>query len=177
MSVWIAPPRANDQEVRIVHPCRRCVRIRNTLCEQMFSASPPNSDIPRCGWHFAFVPATDSFTAANRVVNRSLRRRARAPAGRAVLHLGFPAGWVRAAGEGERHEDLQEQLKPPSGGVFLGLNGIVIKSYRKQLQELHSKIKQTVASAVRRRGHKRRTLWRGVTTRPGQPWSARQREA
>src|SRR5216684_7341425 len=106
------------------------VRMRNTLCEQMFSASPPNSDIPRCGWHFAFVPATDSFTAANRVVNRSLRRRARAPAGRAVLHLGFPAGWVRAAGEGERHEDLQEQLKPPNGGVFLALNGIVIKSYR-----------------------------------------------
>ena len=32
------------------------VRMRNTLCEQMFSASPPNSDIPRCGWHFAFVP-------------------------------------------------------------------------------------------------------------------------
>ncbi len=31
------------------------VRMRNTLCEQMFSASPPNSDIPRCGWHFAFV--------------------------------------------------------------------------------------------------------------------------
>ena len=54
------------------------------------------------------------------------RRRARAPAGRAVLHLGFPAGWVRAAGEGERHKDLQEQLKPPNGGVFLALNGIVI---------------------------------------------------
>jgi hypothetical protein len=33
--------------------------MRNTLCEQMFSASPPNSDIPRCGWHFAFVPTTD----------------------------------------------------------------------------------------------------------------------
>jgi len=33
-----------------------------------------------------------------------------------------------AAGGGERHEDLQEQLKPPNGGVFLGLNGIVIKS-------------------------------------------------
>src|SRR5712671_3858254 len=31
------------------------VRMRNTPCEQMFSASPPNSDIPRCGWHFAFV--------------------------------------------------------------------------------------------------------------------------
>jgi hypothetical protein len=42
------------------------------------------------------------------------------------LHLGVPAGWVRAAGEGERHEDLQEQLKPPNGGVFLALNGIVI---------------------------------------------------
>src|SRR6266481_1168437 len=36
--------------------CRVWVRMRNTLCEQMFSASPPNSDIPRCGWHFAFVP-------------------------------------------------------------------------------------------------------------------------
>src|SRR6266700_6150548 len=70
--------------------------------------------------------ATDSCSAANRVVIRSLRRRARAPAGRAVLHLGFPAGWVRAAGEGERHEDLQEQLKPPNGGVFLALNGFVI---------------------------------------------------
>src|SRR4030088_2107514 len=33
--------------------------MRNTLCEQMFSASPPNSDIPRCGWHFAFVPETE----------------------------------------------------------------------------------------------------------------------
>ena len=90
-----------------------------------------------------------------------------------------------AAGGGERHEDLQEQLKPPNGGVFLGLNGIVIKShggsdaevfadainlgYKLVLQELHSKIKQTIASAVRRRGHKRRTLWRGVTTKPGQP--------
>src|SRR6266849_5383250 len=30
------------------------------------------------------------------------------------------------AGGGERHEDLQEQLKPPNGGVFLELNGIVI---------------------------------------------------
>jgi len=30
------------------------------------------------------------------------------------------------AGGGERHEDLQEQLKPPNGGVFLGLNGVVI---------------------------------------------------
>ncbi len=73
------------------------------------------------------------------------------------------------------------------------LNGVVIKShggsdaggvadainlgYKTVLKELHSKIKQTLASAVRRRGHKRRTLWRGVTTRPGQPWSARQREA
>jgi hypothetical protein len=37
------------------------------------------------------------------------------------------------------------------------------------LQELHSEIKQTIASEVRRRGHKRRTLWRGVTTRLGQP--------
>ena len=34
-----------------------------------------------------------------------------------------------AAGGGERHEDLQEQLKPPNGGVFLRLNGIVIKSH------------------------------------------------
>jgi len=81
--------------------------------------------------------------------------------------------------------DLQEQLKPPNGGVFLGLNGIVIKShggsdaevfadaiklgYELVLQELHSEIKQTIASAVRRRGQKRRTLWRGVTTRLGQP--------
>jgi len=49
--------------------------------------------------------------------------------------------------------------------------------YKLVLQELHSKIKQTVASAVRRRGHKRRTLWRGVTTRPGQPGPRGQREA
>jgi fatty acid/phospholipid biosynthesis enzyme len=56
---------------------------------------------------------------------------------------------------GERHEDLQEQLKPSNGGVFLGLNGIVIKSHagstprvsqtlsiwlpKMALQELHSK--------------------------------------
>jgi len=39
--------------------------MRNTLCEQMFSASPPNSDIPRCGWHFAFVPETDSIGHLN----------------------------------------------------------------------------------------------------------------
>jgi len=95
---------------------------------------------------------------------------------------GFRAGWVRLVVE--RHEDLQELLKPPNGGIF-GLNGIVIKShggsdaevfadainigYKLVLQELHSEIKQTIASAVRRRGHKRRTLWRGVTTRLGQP--------
>ena len=80
---------------------------------------------------------------------------------------------------------FKEQLKPPNGGVFLGLNGIIIKShggsdaevfadaiklgYELVLQELHSEIKQTIASAVRRRGQKRRTLWRGVTTRLGQP--------
>jgi len=97
----------------------------------------------------------------------------------------FRAGRLRAAGGGERHEDLQEQLKPPNGGVFLGWNGIVIKNHggptlrvsqtpsisvkKMALQELHSKIKQTIASAVRRRGHKRRTLWRGVTTKLGQP--------
>ncbi|TKT70229.1 hypothetical protein YH63_001660 [Afipia massiliensis] len=82
-------------------------------------------------------------------------------------------------------QPAQEQLKPSNGGVFLGLNGIVIKShggsdaevfadainlgYKLVPQELHSEIKQTIASAVRRRGHKRRTLWRGVTTRLGQP--------
>src|SRR6266481_9950792 len=38
--------------------------MRNTLCEQMFSA-PPNSDIPRCGWHFAFVPEAN-FRCARR---------------------------------------------------------------------------------------------------------------
>jgi hypothetical protein len=31
----------------------------NTLCEQMFSASPPNSDIARCNRHFAFVPRAE----------------------------------------------------------------------------------------------------------------------
>ena len=36
--------------------------MRNTLCEQMFSRfAPPNSDIPRCGWHFAFVPEADMY--------------------------------------------------------------------------------------------------------------------
>ncbi len=71
------------------------------------------------------------------------------------------------------------------GGSNAGLSGIVIKSYggsnaegsqmpsisgdKTALQELQSKIEQTLASAVRRRGHKRRTLWRGVTTRRGQP--------
>src|SRR5712671_4270189 len=90
------------------------------------SVFPLIADVPQRGRQVRKVPATDSYSAANRVVIRSLRRRAQAPAGRAVLHLGFPAGWVRATGEGERHEDLQEQLKPPNGGVFLALNGIVI---------------------------------------------------
>src|SRR5229473_3098865 len=44
------------------------------------------------------VPVTGSCSAANRVVIRSPPRHARTPAGRAVLHLGFRAGWVRAAG-------------------------------------------------------------------------------
>jgi fatty acid/phospholipid biosynthesis enzyme len=68
---------------------------------------------------------------------------------------------------------LREQLKPPSGGVFPEFGGIFIKSHAgfdaegfagainlglaMALQELHSKIKQTLPSAVRRRG-KRRTL-------------------
>jgi hypothetical protein len=154
----------------------------------MTSGVPLEADSFRVRRHVSKVPATDSCSAANaanRVLIRSTHRRARSPAGRAVLHLGFRAGWVRAAGGGERHEDLQEQLKLPNGGVFLGLNGIVIKShggsdaevfadainlgYKLVHQELHSEIKQTIASAVRRRGHKRRTLWRGVTTRLGQP--------
>jgi hypothetical protein len=37
--------------------------------------------------------------------------------------LGSGCGWS------ERHEDVQKQLKPPDGGVFLRLNGIVIKSH------------------------------------------------
>ena len=93
--------------------------------------------------------------------------------------------YPNAAGKAEWHEDPQEQLKPPQWRCNFGLNGIVIKShagsdaevfadainlgYELALQELHSKIRQTIASAVRRRGHKRRTLWRGVTTRLGQP--------
>ena len=88
--------------------------------------------------------------------------------------------WVEASGT-----NLQQQLKRPTGGVFLGLNGIVIKSHggsklrssqtpsipveENGFQELHSKTKQTIASAVRRRGHKRRTLWLGVTRKLGQP--------
>ena len=35
------------------------VKMRNTLCEQMLSDSPPNSDIARCDRHFAFVPRGD----------------------------------------------------------------------------------------------------------------------
>src|SRR5439155_24233292 len=38
--------------------------------------------------------------------------------GHAVSDSGFRAGGVRAAGGGERHEDLQEQLKPSDGRVF-----------------------------------------------------------
>src|SRR4030081_2013375 len=43
-----------------------------------------------------------------------------------LRHIAYQNRRVGAAGEGERHEDLQEQLKPPNGGVFLALNGIVI---------------------------------------------------
>ena len=32
------------------------VKLRNTHREQMSSALPPNSDVARCGRHFAFVP-------------------------------------------------------------------------------------------------------------------------
>jgi hypothetical protein len=37
----------------------RWVKMRNTHPEQMSSVSPPNSDIARCGRHFAFVPTGD----------------------------------------------------------------------------------------------------------------------
>ncbi|MGY8711226.1 hypothetical protein RAD16_36315 [Bradyrhizobium sp. 18BD] len=36
------------------------------------------------------------------------------------------------------------------------------------LEEMHSRIKPMIATAIGRRG-KWRTLWRGATTRPGQP--------
>jgi hypothetical protein len=36
------------------------------------------------------------------------------------------------------------------------------------LEEMHSRIKLMIATAIGRRG-KWRTLWRGATTRPGQP--------
>src|ERR1700722_14502583 len=39
--------------------------MRNIHTEWMSSASPPNSDIARRGWHFAFVPTTDSRSAAS----------------------------------------------------------------------------------------------------------------
>jgi hypothetical protein len=48
--------------------------------------------------------------------------------GASGITFGIPSGRVRPVGS-ERHEDLQEQLKPPIGGVFLGLNGIIIKSH------------------------------------------------
>src|SRR5882724_4278326 len=35
------------------------VKLRRSQYEHMFSALPPNSDIARCSWHFAFVPGAD----------------------------------------------------------------------------------------------------------------------
>ena len=39
--------------------------MRNTLCEQMFSASLPNSDRARRSRHFAFVPIPDFMHCSN----------------------------------------------------------------------------------------------------------------
>lgn len=78
---------------------------------------------------------------------------------------------------------LREQLKPPNGGVFLGLNSLSSRARRlrrRGFRRRHqSRLKNgaprtalqnqaAIASAVRPRGN-RRTLWRGVTTRPEQP--------
>ena len=46
-------------EPKATAPHLDSTKMRNTLCEQMFSASPPNSDIARCGRHFAFGPIPD----------------------------------------------------------------------------------------------------------------------
>src|SRR3981081_390982 len=75
------------------------------------------------------VPVTGSCSAANRVVIRSPPRRARTPAGRRYCIwdselAGFGLRVERAA------RRRSKQLKPPDGGVFLRLNGIVIKSHR-----------------------------------------------
>ena len=44
--------------------CRVWVKLRRTHCEQMSSGLPLKADIARCSRHVAFVPATDSCTAA-----------------------------------------------------------------------------------------------------------------
>jgi hypothetical protein len=134
-----------------------------------------------------FESENDLYQNSSRIPLRSgARVSLRVPAELAVELSGYrPAVGKAQLGARRSLSRLREQLKPPNGGVFLGLNGIVIRSpggsdaevfadaiklgYELVLQELYSEIKQTIASAVRRRGQKRRTLWRGVTTRLGQP--------
>src|SRR5229473_1431043 len=43
-------------------------QMRNTPCEQMFSASPPHSDIARYDRHFAFVPQAEVVVFAKRPI-------------------------------------------------------------------------------------------------------------
>ena len=50
--------------------------------------------------------------------------------GASGITFGIPSWLGSGCGWSERHEDVQKQLKPPDGGVFLRLNGIVIKSHR-----------------------------------------------
>src|SRR6267378_7979555 len=89
--------------------------------------------------------------------------------GRAVLHLGFPAGWFgcgwrRAARRPSRTVETsqwrcisgiewhcdQEPRRLDAEGFAEAIN----LGQEMALQELHSKIRQTIASAVRRRGNK-----------------------
>src|SRR6202171_5904706 len=97
--------------------------MRNTLCEQMFSASPPNSDIPRCGWHFAFVP-----TAEVSALIRSPRRRWRGAflRGRAVLGGvgafggGYGLARISAFTYRPRLPDSWAHSRRPSGPTYRG---------------------------------------------------------
>ncbi len=64
-----------------------------------------------------------------RVVIRSPTRRAREHL-RGERYCIWDPSWLGSGcGWSERHEDVQKQLKPPDGRVFLRLNGIVIRSH------------------------------------------------
>jgi hypothetical protein len=70
------------------------------------------------------------------------------------MHFSRFNGMIIKGRGGSETEDCASVINP-------GLNDA--------LKEMHSRIKRTIATAVRRR-EKWRTLWRrGVTTRPGRP--------